>query len=275
MFGTSTEGPGERGSMEPWDTQIRPENGLVAGCPVAKDILEAYLGPAATVTVVGQARQYVDDFVLSVEADTPAETADVMVEEIRAVKAALQRQGMVLNDTKEQLLIATAAGRREWQRVAPHYPGRVAEAAKDLGVCQRRRGVRNQVAEARAKPLAEVCRRIGYLPLERSARLHMAAALVSGAGLYGSEVDKPNRKIFQALRVAMSRAAWGDNGPRNRRAALLLQQEGKYEPCVMWARKTAGNGPGEPTGVSLDGCGPGLLGGNVGRPRDRAEASPS
>ena len=65
----------------------------------------------------------------------------------------------------------------------------------------------------------------------------MAAALVGGAGLYGAEVDKPTQNMFQALRIAMSRAAWGDKGPRNRRAALLLQQGGKLEPYVMWARR--------------------------------------
>ena len=79
--------------------------------------------------------------------------------------------------------------------------------AKDLGVCQRRRGTANRVAEVRTKPLGEVCRRIGYLPLERQGRSKMAAALVGGAGLYGAEVDKPTPNMFQALRVAMSRAA--------------------------------------------------------------------
>jgi len=39
----------------------------------------------------------------------------------------------------------------------------------------------------------------------------------------------------------MSRAAWGDKGPRNRRAALLLQGEGKFESYVMWARRLVGH----------------------------------
>ena len=35
------------------------------------------------------------------------------------VTAALRGQGMTLNDTKEQLLIATAAGRQAWQQAEP------------------------------------------------------------------------------------------------------------------------------------------------------------
>jgi len=217
----------------------RPANGLVAGCPAAKDILEAYLGPIARVTEWAVVRQYVDDFCVSVERGDPHETANTMSEEVNLVKEALRRQGMVLNDGKEQLLITTAAGRKAWTQVEPNYVGKVTPTAKDLGVCQRRRGTTNRVAAERAKPLGEVCRRIGYLPLERKDRITMAVALVGGAGLYGAEVDKPTQKIFQALRVAMGRAAWGDKGPKNRRAALLLQQGGRAEPYVMWARRLA------------------------------------
>ena len=183
---------------------------------------------------MARARQYVDDFMVSVEEATPQAAARTMSNEVNLVKTALREQGMTLTDTKVQLLIATAAGRKAWHQAEPSYGGKVTPAAKDLGVCQTRRGTANRLAEARIQPLGEVCRRIGYLPLERQDRSHMAAALVGGAGLYGAEVDKPTQTMFLALRVAMSRAAWrGDKGPRDRRAALLLQKEGKFEPYVM------------------------------------------
>jgi len=147
----------------------RPVNGLVAGCPVAKDILEAYLGPVARVTEnKSKGRTRCRYFMLSVEEDTPQIAAATMSSEINEVKTALRNQGMTLNDTKEQLLIATAAGRKAWQQVEPNYGGKVTPTAKDLGVCQRRRGTTNRVTEERVKPLGEVCRRIGYLPLEKA-----------------------------------------------------------------------------------------------------------
>ena len=96
----------------------RPISGLVAGCPVAKDILDAYLGPLARVTETkAKVRQYVDDVMVRVEDETPLQAAaTTMSSEMNAVKAALRNQGMTLNDTKEQLLIATAAGRKAWQQ---------------------------------------------------------------------------------------------------------------------------------------------------------------
>ena len=104
-------------------SEHRPISGLVAGCPVAKDILEAYLGPVARVTEAASVRQYVDDFIVSAEEATPQDAAITMSAEVNLVKTALRGQGMTLNDTKEQLLIATAAGRNAWQQAEPSYGG--------------------------------------------------------------------------------------------------------------------------------------------------------
>lgn len=49
--------------------ECRPASGLVAGCPAAKDVLEAYLKPVANVVQQRRVRQSVDDFMLSVEGD--------------------------------------------------------------------------------------------------------------------------------------------------------------------------------------------------------------
>lgn len=187
LWGT-TPCPGPQGRGRRAQTSQRAGR----GCPAAKDILEAYLGPVAGVTEVGKVRQYVGDFMFSVDADTSAGAALRMNDEIHAARTVLRGTGVALNDGKEPLLVATSAGRREWAAIAPDHAGKVTGAAKDLGVCQRRRGERNIVAEDRAKSLAEVYRRNGFLALEHKARLRLATALVGGAGLYGAEVDKPN-----------------------------------------------------------------------------------
>ena len=56
-----------------------------------------------------------------------------MSADVNLVKAALRGQGMTLNDTKEQLLIATAAGRQAWQHAEPSYGGKVTPHGEGFG----------------------------------------------------------------------------------------------------------------------------------------------
>ena len=65
----------------------------------------------------------------------------------------------------------------------------------------------------------------------------MATAIGFGKGLYGAEVDPPTSKQLEQLRKDMAMAIWGDRGPRNRGAMLLLFNKGRAEPWLRIARQ--------------------------------------
>ena len=63
----------------------------------------------------------------------------------------------------------------------------------------------------------------------------MAGAIVHGGALYGAEVDHLTNDNLHNIRQAMGMAIWGNKGPRNKTAALLLHKQGQMEPTVKRA----------------------------------------
>jgi len=74
--------------------------------------------------------------------------------------------------------------------------------------------------------------------IERKA--YMAGAIVLGGALYGAEVDHLTQNNMYKIRQAMGMAIWGNKGPRNKMAALLLHKQGQMEPTVKRATQLGG-----------------------------------
>ena len=69
----------------------------------------------------------------------------------------------------------------------------------------------------------------------------MAGAIVLGGALYGAEVDHLTKNNLHKIRQAMGMAIWGNKGPRNKTAALLLHKQGHMEPTVKRAMQLGGH----------------------------------
>ena len=108
-------------------------------------------------------------------------------------------------------------------------------AAKDLGACQRRAGVRNQVAQGRIDAAVKFAPRIRRLGLTVPESLTIARSLMLGGGLYGAEVDPLTVAQLQKLLAGMGHAIWGRKDSRNLSAALLLLRQGVGDPYVARA----------------------------------------
>ena len=69
----------------------------------------------------------------------------------------------------------------------------------------------------------------------------MAGAIVLGGALYGAEVDHLTKNDLHKIRQAMGMAIWGNKGPRNKTAALLLHKQGQMEPTVRRPMQLGGH----------------------------------
>ena len=69
----------------------------------------------------------------------------------------------------------------------------------------------------------------------------MAGAIVLGGVLYGAEVDHLTKNNLHKIRQAIGMAIWGNKGPRNKTASLLLHKQGQMEPTVKRAMQLGGH----------------------------------
>ena len=127
---------------------------------------------------------------------------------------------MVVNQTKEKVWGGTARLRR-CLHSAGFDPATVVAQVKDLGVSQGRH-VRNVFLDLRVQTVTVYARKIWIARQILEIRKCQTKALVFAAGLYGVEVNSITQAQTQKLRWAAAQAAWGNTGPRNRVAALLL-----------------------------------------------------
>ena len=82
---------------------VQGHHGLIVGCSFAKDHLKSFLRPVEKQCRQSTFRDFVDDLVLIAVCDTPAQAAMGLTQDLGAVREALQKDNMLLNDEKQQV----------------------------------------------------------------------------------------------------------------------------------------------------------------------------
>ena len=73
-------------------------------------------------------------------------------------------------------------------------------------------------------------------------KAYISSTIVLGGTLYGAEVDHLTKNNLHKIRQVLGAAMWGNKGPRNKIAGLLLHKQGQMEPFVKRATQLAGHG---------------------------------
>ena len=75
-------------------------------------------------------------------------------------------------------------------------------------------------------------------------KAYIASTIVLGGTLYGAEVDHLTTNNLYKIRQVLGSAIWGNRGPRNKIAGLLLHKQRQIEPFVKRATQLVGHGKG-------------------------------
>ena len=72
-------------------------------------------------------------------------------------------------------------------------------------------------------------------------KAYIGSTVVLGGTLYRAEVDHLTKNNLHKIRQVLGAAMWGNKGPRNQIAGLLLHKQGQVEAFVKRATQLAGH----------------------------------
>ena len=93
----------------------------------------------------------------------------------------------------------------------------------------REQGTSHIVIE-RTQKCVSMCKKVNALPMNKmDQKGYVASAIVLGGTLCGAEVDHLTKNNLHNIRDLLGSAIWGNRGPRNIIAALLLHKKGSVD----------------------------------------------
>jgi hypothetical protein len=209
-------------------------HGLIAGCAFAPDLLKCFLGTAALRVGRATFRSYVDDMALLASGENPMQAADRLSRELKQLKGRLRRDGMQLNDLKEQVFGFYESERAAWRLLGGYA---AVPQARDLGVIHvaagRGRGDKTGILAT----LAQSAARFGMIPGTQCFRAKMVAAVAYGKIMYGIEVNHLTEGVLQRLRKLLLGSIGGSLKYGDVKVAALDFHQGKWEPAIVMARR--------------------------------------
>ena len=99
----------------------------------------------------------------------------------------------------------------------------------------------NHIVVEKTSKIESICKKIHSLPVRIERKAYMASAIVLGGTLCGAEVDHLTKNNLHRIRQALGMATWGNKGPRNKVAALLLHTQGQIEPTAKRVMQLGGH----------------------------------
>jgi hypothetical protein len=177
----------------------------------------------------------VDDIVVTTYGQTCTQTIKAFHAGYTHTHAWLREVGMSPNPDKEEILASTDTLRMAVVELCPSLTNKTKLVVRDLGVSMRTYRKRSYLRDQRLQRAAQLCRRIGRLPLQARMRHLLVESMVHPHALYGAEVDRPTNQQFQTLRRSVFMALYPRYTHRSRAASILLEARPLTDPFVYYA----------------------------------------